>query len=740
MSQSRRTFLVGSAGATLMVPTQGIAQQEMQPASTDGQGEPSFETASADIDVDAFGAIADCPRSGSTAGASDDSDAIEAALLACPDGGVLRFTPGACYLVTRPIHVLGKSVTVDARNAIIRCADDSVWHVFRLGGNAADSMVDEITVLGGVWDGNLSNQRYWPNSANGLIFTDRGLEGADTYRGEPFYQNSPVNGASWDVRWLRGTAGDGINVNGRGNDGLIRLQHTRRARFIRCRAQHYVRNGFVTWNCEASEFTHCSSEGQLPTAFSEMVGLFGQGWEAAFIKVAGENNSQRALQGNHCHSARVDGGRVIGGAMPFFMRIQNKKPISSGSYCHINGLEAYGISRELWFEDCASIRISNSNITCHPAHNSTHRSDPAIFFSNRTHDWVIANSYIRGRVNTNESQDRRFGVVESSIIDCDAPIEDWVVRCDRISNSIVRSAGAGAICNYAVNSEFYAERSASCYFRRSARGCRVGAPRFIGTTKTFRLEEGQIMFDLPAAPAGINHVRIRNPNVMGGRWFEVHHSRYVLDGSRIHFESGDGPYFSHFGDEIEVSFFNEGSDLAPFAGAYCGTPNGAPSDIDLTVDNTRAIGVRGDARITGEFRNIQDEVVFKICEPSNLELSTLNVFSCSGGVVGCRRNVETGRLVIRNCHFENWGLKSDSLLDPFRRPLSSVRVRELLQISQTVFMVSEVSEGNEASMAAGTNTGDLELLVEGGNTYTGGARPGNYSARREIRQSDFIEE
>jgi hypothetical protein len=739
---SRRGFVAGSAGALAGYAGTAAAQEQVQRLEqaraqvadldlADTQGGPV-------LGVDRFGAVGDCPRTGSTAAGTDDTDAIEAALRACPEGGTVRFSPGKCYMVSRPVEVTGKALVIDARGAMIRCGDDSVWHVFTFGGRGPAALVDEITVRGGTWDGNLAHQRYWPNQARNVVPTELGLESAATRQGRPFYENSPVNGLDWKEGWLDGSAGDRVFVNGKGNDGLVRVQHTARVRFVHCAARDYVRNGFVAWNCADSLFLDCNSEGQLATTYFELKALFGRGYEAAFIKVVGHNSDAHALRGMHAQTVRVIGGRVIGGAMPVFVRIQGQKPISSGCFCHIDGLEAYGIARELWFEDCASVRISNSAIVCAAAETSAYRNDPAIFFSNRTHDWVLSNCYIRGRIDTNQNQDRRFGAIEACILECEAPIEDWLVQCDTISGSVIRSAGWGAQCRTAVGSEFLAEANASLFVTGTARGCRVGVPRRTGPVQRFALEAGQTEIPLPEAPEGLNHLRIRNPGVMGGRWFEIHKANFRLKGDRLRLESSEGPFRAQAGDEVELAWYGAGAGPAPYAGIRCGPGEGASAvEIDVRAENIRASRVRGATRVQGQFSQIPDETVFAIDDGASLELSGLTVRRCAGTIVACQRQAVAPRLVIRNCWFEDWGILGDALpRDDLKRPLARVAVSELLQLTQTTFLRTAEGGGH---FAPGTSKGPVPILILGDNVYAGGTRPARIEGLQVLQRPDFAE-
>lgn len=724
---SRRYFVAGAAGAVVAHPVGASIQDQTQPLDRNA------------LSVENFGAVGDCPRSGSTSSATDDTDAIEAALQACPEGGSVRFAPGRCYMVSRAVDVIGKSITLDARDAMIRCGDDSVWHVFRIGGMGWDAPVAGVTVLGGIWDGNSERQRYWPNQNKDFIHTDLGTEHPASHKGTPFYQNSSVNGTAWHNGWLNGSTSDGIDLNGRGNRGLIRVQHAHNVRFLNCEARNYVRNAFVAWNCTDNLFQDCNSEGQLPSTYFELKKLFGRGFEAAFIKVVGANPENRPLQGRHAVSARVIGGRVVGGAMPFFMRIQGIKPISSGSFCQIDGFQAHGIARELWFEDCASVRISNSSIICHEAQESRFRNDPALFFSNRTHDWVVSNSYIRGRIDTNQNQDRRYGVLESTILDCPAALKDWAVQCDRISNSLMRCGGWGGVCRMASNSEFYAEENAALTATETVTGCRIGALRFSGEKERFVLAEGQNTINLTGAPAGLNHLRIRNPAVMGGRWFDIHKSNFRLKGASLQLRNNEGDFLSRAGDEIEVSWHGPDAELNPYAGLRIKGRGIAGADADVVVENTRRTRIAGKCRITGQFHEIQDKSVFLIEDGASVELSNVTVRRCAGGIVATKKSAQVQRLLVRGCWFEDWGLWGEQLEADFKRPICKTAVREIMQVSQTTFLRSRPTKKGGGQTAPSTNRGTVALLIEGNNVYAGGAKVAKFKAERVLREPDFSE-
>lgn len=546
---SRRVFLAGTAG---LVAGDLSAQTRMadpgNPMSEIAGTMPPLDEINI-LAVDAFGAVGDCAASGSTAGSTDDSAAIAEALEACPDGGIVRFSPGKSYAVSHPIHVTGKQINIDARGAVIRCRDDSVWHVFTIGGTS-DAFVEEINVWGGLWDGNLENQRYYPNTNGKMIFTDRGTERYGQHVGAPFYENSKINGTAWDNGWIDGQSADGIDVSGGGNDGLIRIQFAERANFHACTAKDWVRNAFVTWCCPQNLFFNMQGSGQLPTHFHELKALFDLQHEAAFLKTGGDNPEALAMRGRFFESVKVMGGRCDGGVMPIFCRTNRPKPEAAANHVVIDGFEAYGFSRDVWFEVATSIRISKSQIVGASAPSSAHRQFPGIFIGNGTVDWSISDSYIRGHIDTRQKQNVRLGTLHNVTLECDSAIPEWLVACNKISNSIIRSRGFGVFCEDALNVEVYAEAGQSLVVSGSARNCRIGRERREGRIVRFNLSAGQNDIEI-GKMGGLDFIRRGNPVIQGGRWYNIHPSRYTLADGKILFDQT-----AQVGDIIEIGYYD----------------------------------------------------------------------------------------------------------------------------------------------------------------------------------------
>lgn len=316
------------------------------------------------LHVDHFGAVADCPRAGSTDGATDDSDAIEAALLACPEGGRVVFGAGRCYMVSRPIIARGKSMIVDFNGAKIRTRDDSIWHVFQFGGLDDDTRVDRVEVRNANLDGNRHFQRYWPSEVTlpvdqtyaiptddpgpaplddfagyTIYFTDKGdfatNDGGQTYVtwdnvwgdsathdkhslvgrtitahpgtdiGTTFYDNSPVNGSDWNNDWINGANNSGenaagIDVNGSGNGGFIYVLHADVVVFDNISMRDMVRNGLSTWNAKLVFGERIDAKDQLPTSFFE-ISQVGEG--------VGAEASSIKITGNNKPESEILGGR-----------------------------------------------------------------------------------------------------------------------------------------------------------------------------------------------------------------------------------------------------------------------------------------------------------------------------------------------------------------------------------------------------------------------------------------------
>ncbi len=161
--------------------------------------------------------------------------------------------------------------------------------------------------------GNLVNQRYWPNIGNGIAFTGAGEEVAEAETGTHWYPNSAINGTTWDDDWINGQSDDGVDLNGGGNDGLIRIQHTKRAEFLGGNLKDYIRNGFVAWNCDDVVFDYVISDGQFPTTYFEQVAQFGAGYECAAMKVAWPNSDNLAPSDRSDRNVNASRCRVKGG-------------------------------------------------------------------------------------------------------------------------------------------------------------------------------------------------------------------------------------------------------------------------------------------------------------------------------------------------------------------------------------------------------------------------------------------
>ena len=138
-------------------------------------------------------------------------------------------------------------------------------------------------------------------------------------------------------------------------------------------ARDWVRNAFVTWSCVETLYFDMRGSGQLPTHYHEFNAHFSLGHEATFIKASGGNPNNVAPQGECPQSVKVIGGRCDGGVIPIFVCTNAPKPEAAASAVVVDGFEAYGFSRDVWFEAASDIRISNCQIVGADLPDSTHR-------------------------------------------------------------------------------------------------------------------------------------------------------------------------------------------------------------------------------------------------------------------------------------------------------------------------------------------------------------------------------
>jgi hypothetical protein len=551
--------------------------------------------------VDAFGAQGD--------GVTDDTAALQRAFDGTPDFGVLQFSSGKTYLVSARIESKrGRSITVIARGATIKCADDSVWHVFKLGGVNEDNPAQEIRWYGGTFDGNLANQRYFPSMTtipenatfwNGtrdplagytVFFTDLGMfatnDGGVSYKtwdrdvqenvasapkhalkarvglrdhdgpvGTLFYENSPVNGATWNNDWLTGRAEDGIDVNGGGNEGLIQIGHAQRAVFEDIHFTRFVRNGAVTWNVKEVHATRIRGSEQLPTAFFELNSTLGQGQECALMKFSGFTDNS-IVSGNYTERVHVSDCIALGGAMPLFVRTNEPKPPASGTVVLVDRCQFYGIAREAWFEICQSVTISDSHITCADYPASLQRANTAIFIGKGPDDWTIANSYVHGRVDTEGRQLGRSGSIVNSVLTDYSQIGQRPLMCETIAGSYIESRSGGVLANRISGSELYLEmpeKPGSESFKVEAliANSTVGKERFQGTRERLVVQERDNAVILSGQPDAVVRVLVRNRRFHGGRWFAVDSNKYSVSGNKLSFVSDNLPMYA-VGDPVDV--------------------------------------------------------------------------------------------------------------------------------------------------------------------------------------------
>lgn len=551
------------------------------------------------LSVDAFGAVGD--------GTTDDTMAIQIALDNTPDYGTLIFSAGKTYIVSDTItSTHARSLTVMAHGATIKCAADSVWHVFFLGGVDADHPAGEVRWFGGTFDGNLENQRYWPSEylvphdallegdlpdplAGYTIFhTDQGRfatndDGA-TYKtwtdtivevpkhsvtgrvledyegpiGRVFYENSWVNGAEWSEDWINGARDAPYNVKGNGNSGLLRVQHAQVVVFDDITLTDFVRNGLVSWNVKEVYATRVRSYGQLPTSFFELNTMYGRGSECSAMKFGGDGGENSILNGRYCERVYVSDCSALGGALPLFIRTNEPKPPTSGIAVMVDRCQFYGISREMWFEVPDSLTISDCIVICADYPSSTQRKDAAIFIGSAARNVTINNSYVYGRINTNVSQIRyQMDFINSHLV---ANYEGGqrALSCNKIVNSLIESRSGGILAEDIIDSKLYLDScpgSESFKVQNSITSSEVGKDRYEFVRDTLTVDEDTNTCTLSGVPDVITRLQVRARDYHGGRWYDVYESYYKVVGDTISFEtSSNGGYeiFNARGGPVEV--------------------------------------------------------------------------------------------------------------------------------------------------------------------------------------------
>lgn len=487
-------------------------------------------------------------------GITDDTADFQAMFDTAVNGDHFKATPGKIYVVSAAITCTGVDLTFDFRGATIRIADDSVWNVFNFGGDAQDSFANRVTILGGIFDGNFANQRYWPNIGGGIAFTDAGEEVAGSETGAHWYANSSVNGTTWDNDWLNGTAGDGIDLNGGGNDGLIRIQHTKRAEFLGGDLKDYIRNGYVAWNCDDIVFDRVISDGQLSTNFNEQVAQFGRAYECAAMKAAWPNDDSLALSARPQRHVNLSRCRVNGGCMPLFVRTNEPKAESPGIHVVLDDFIAHGFSRDIWFEHATIIRMTNCFFAgIYDPTESSRRGNSGVYIANSCENWSFVNSVMaNGIIDTRQKQQMQLGVVSGSQIHRTSRNNDTtpVVSCTHLSDSIVTSTRLGAETDYATNVEAHAEETFSLKVAKGASNCKIGRVRRSVAPSHFQLSKDEITVDLGNASAVIERIFRLNRNAQSGTPYLIHDSDYSNMSGVITFERGAAE-----GDIIVVEWY-----------------------------------------------------------------------------------------------------------------------------------------------------------------------------------------
>ena len=513
--------------------------------------------------VDDYGAVGDCPRTGSTSGATDDSDAIEAAFTAVTDGGSVYFTPGKVYMVTREIEVKGKSFNVEATGATIRCGDDTVWHVFDFGGTSVSDTEYWYRWRGGIIDGNLANQRYYPNTDGTTIYTDEGTELIGSYTGTPFYENSSVNGTTWDNDWIDGNAGDGVNVNGGGNIGLIRFIDAQLAIFEDIECRSFVRNGLVTYRVREVHANRIRGIDQLYTSYQELVSLFGLGHECAVMKFSGDNLTNEIIGVNYPERVFVSNCYAERCVMPLFVRSQPPKAPVLGIECKVTNCTFTGVSRELWFEVAQDLVVTGTTITCADFRDSTFRNNDAVFMGNGTENYTFTDCHIYGRVNTEEAQGRVRGVYNNCLIRDFSASDQRTLQCGTLNNCIVETRASGLIADYVRGSQLYLENVAGSdpvVINRAMTDTVYGRERYTGTRERIIMPAAAVSATLSGTPSEIQRIYARSRAFQGGRWFELAEQDYDLSGAVITLTKSGQDFSSDGSIEIEVDWYSNTTD------------------------------------------------------------------------------------------------------------------------------------------------------------------------------------
>ena len=542
--------------------------------------------------VDAYGAVGDCPITGSTAGATDDSAAFEAAFAAMPANGRIKLTEGKVYMVSRRIDLLGKSLTFDMTGATIRCRDNSVWNVFTFGGASLGAPVESVTILGGTFDGNLRRQRYWPNQNATHIYTDNGYELLASYTGTPFYENSLANGTVWNDDWINGSNNNSINLNGGGNGGLIRVQHAETAQFHSCKITGCVRNGLATWAVGTVLFDACEARGGLSMHFAEVNVLFGAGgYESAYFKTAGENSAAVNQGGTFTKMTIVRNCITDGGHMPFFGRTNSPKNGDPDNQTVITGCRFTNFSRDVWSETNVRVTYRDCFIVGGYHLNSTFRKDPGVFVGNGANDFLMENCQLIGPVNFNEKQANRNTTIRDCHILSECDTDKVLADVSTIENTIVLSKNRTVRARTAKGCQFYSEAATYAIQTANLVDCDVGRLEYQGIKTLFIATAGQSVFSLPAGANRVTRVRMRRRALNSGYWYELHSSDFSYN-SGPNTVSFPSPFVALAGDEIEVDWRRERAETFVATAAqfiYNLTEVGAQRPPDVTL--VRVAGV-----------------------------------------------------------------------------------------------------------------------------------------------------
>lgn len=577
------------------------------------------------VSVETYGAVGDCAFTGSTAGATLNSQAFKDAFDACPDGGIVKLRPGACYCLEGfgdtdeathaangpVITCTGKSIYVDARGATIRAHDDTKWGVIVLGGADEDNYVENVEWIGGTLDGNKDRQIYWPNTDGTTIFTDAGEETLPA-TGTPFYSNSSKNGTLWLDGWYNGAATSQnsfgtwptfaenggsssrdpryVDLQGGGNDGFIQVDRARRVVFRDIILKDIVRNGLMAGNCDTVLFDNIKGTGQLSTNYFELAALgFGSGAEACYLKTnarARGGTLRMMPDADYVDSVVIRDCLFEGGSLPIFVRTHQhgQKPSMPLTRAHLINVRAYGYRRDVWFEIAGEVFIDRCDFVGHGiiAPNATYSATSGLLIGNNARHVRINDSFVLGQVDLKNTHNNVQVDVIGSVLSMPAGTADEIVNCTNFIRSRAESASGGVDAENIEDAVILAE--GQTYVRASARNLTLGALRWADAVEHSQTD-GQTSLDLGDANFEVQRIERRNNNVCGGRWLPVPEPDWSILAGVITFEqpSNADDIIRVHGNTVHEDTFTATASQTDFEGTQDGSIR-AEDIIAVTVD------------------------------------------------------------------------------------------------------------------------------------------------------------